>query len=229
MKDTELHPSLRQSLFITGTDTGVGKTTVTVAILRALARSGLRAAGMKPVAAGATMTSHGWRNDDALDLAAASNVQLPYEVLNPCCLPNATSPHLAAIDAEAQIKIAGILSAFEQIKLRSDVVMVEGAGGWLVPISAAAPGDAGQTMQDVAQALGLPVVLVVGLRLGCLNHALLTAMAIEKSGLPLAGWIANPIDPHFVEVEGERYVESLCARLTAPLLWRAPPGILPGQ
>lgn len=227
MNDTALHPALRQSLFITGTDTGVGKTTVTVAILRALVRSGLRAAGMKPVAAGATMTSHGWRNDDALDLAAASNVQLPYETLNPCCLPTPTSPHLAALDAGAEIRIPAILSAFEQIRGQSDLVLVEGAGGWLVPIGASDHGDASQTMQDLAQALALPVVLVVGLRLGCLNHALLTAAAIQQSGLPLAGWIANPIDPDFGEAD--RYVDSLRSRLTAPLLWRAPRAILPGQ
>lgn len=227
MNDTELHPALRQSLFITGTDTEVGKTTVAVALLRALVRSGLRAAGMKPVAAGATMTSHGWRNDDALDLAAAGNVQLPYEILNPCCLPNPTAPHLAAMDAGISIKIAPIVSAFEQIRSRSDVTIVEGAGGWLAPIGPDNPQDGGQTMQDLAQALGLPVVLVVGLRLGCLNHALLTAAAIEKSGLPFAGWIANPIDPHFVEAQ--RYIDSLGTRLTAPLLWRAPRGILPGQ
>jgi dethiobiotin synthetase len=227
MNDAELHPALRQSLFITGTDTGVGKTTVAVALLRALVRSGLRVSGMKPVAAGATMTSHGWRSDDALDLAAAGNVQLPYEILNPCCLPTPTSPHLAAQDAGVSIQIDPIVLAFEQIRSRSDVTIVEGAGGWLVPIAGASPGDGGKTMQDLAQALGLPVVLVVGLRLGCLNHALLTAAAIEKSGLSFAGWIANPIDPHFVEAE--RYIDSLRARLTSPLLWRAPQGILPGQ
>jgi dethiobiotin synthetase len=227
MTDADLHPALRQSLFITGTDTEVGKTTVSVALLRALVRAGLRASGMKPVAAGATMTSHGWRNDDALELAAAGNVQLPYEILNPICLATPTSPHLAAEDVGIMIELEPIMSAFEYIKSRSDVTIVEGAGGWFAPIGAATPGNPGQTMQDLAQALGLPVVLVVGLRLGCLNHALLTAAAIRGSGLPFAGWIANPIDPHFVEAG--RYIDSLSARLTAPLLWRAPRGILPGQ
>ena len=227
MNEAELHPVLRQSLFITGTDTEVGKTTVATALLRSLARTGLRAAGMKPVAAGAAMTSHGWRNDDALDLAAASNVQLPYALLNPCCLPTPTSPHLAAEDAGVVIEIAPIVAAFEQIKKLSDLVIVEGAGGWLAPIGGSQAGDGDKTMQDVAVALGLPVVLVVGLRLGCLNHALLTAAAIERSGLVFAGWIANPIDPHFPETE--RYVDSLAARLVAPLVWRAPQGILPGQ
>jgi dethiobiotin synthetase len=222
-----LHQALRQSLFIAGTDTGVGKTTVAVQLLRALAGTGLKVAAMKPVAAGATMTPHGWRNDDALDLAAAANVRIPYEWLNPCCLPEPTSPHLAAQDAGTSIEMAPILSAFEQIKARSELIIVEGAGGWLAPVSSGGPQGRFQTMQDVALALGLPVVLVVGLRLGCLNHALLTAAAIERAGLPLAGWIPNPIDPHFADAG--RYIDFLAGHLAAPLLWRAPRVILPGQ
>jgi len=227
MNPAELHPALRQSLFITGTDTGVGKTTVSVLLLRALASSGLRAAGMKPVAAGATMTSHGWRNDDALDLAAAGNVDIPYAWLNPCCLPAATAPHIAAQSAGTSIEIAPIKAAFANIRTRSDVIIVEGAGGWFVPLDAAGPHDHGQTMQDVAQVLQLPVVLIVGLRLGALNHALLSAEAILRSGLPFAGWIANPIDPQFPDAG--MYVEYLTRRLAAPLLWKAPRVILPGQ
>ncbi len=227
MNPVALHPALRQSLFITGTDTGVGKTTVSVLLLRALASSGLRAAGMKPVAAGATMTSHGWRNDDALDLAAAGNVDIPYAWLNPCCLPAATAPHIAAHEAGIGIEMDSIKSAFASIKTRSDVIIVEGAGGWLVPLDPAGPQDHGQTMQDVAQMLQLPVVLVVGLRLGALNHALLTTDAILRSGLPFAGWVANPVDPQFSDAG--RYVEYLTRRLAAPLLWKAPRVILPGQ
>lgn len=227
MNEVELHPALRQSLFIAGTDTGVGKTTVAVQLLRALAGTGLKVAAMKPVAAGATLTSHGWRNDDALDLAAAANVRIPYEWLNPCCLPVPTSPHLAALDAGISIEIPRILSAFEQIKSRSDLVVVEGAGGWLAPISSGGTQGRFQTMQDVALALGLPVVLVVAMRLGCLNHSLLTAAAIERSGLPLAGWIANPIDPHFADAG--RCIDTLAGHLAVPLLWRAPRVILPGQ
>lgn len=227
MMEQDLHPALRQSLFIAGTDTEVGKTTVATALLRALAGTGLRAAGMKPVAAGAAMTSHGWRNDDALDLAAAGNVPLPYAWLNPYCLPTPTAPHLAARDVGISIEIRQIVAAFEQIRIRSDVIVVEGAGGWLAPIGSGIPGGEPRTMQEVAVALGLPVVLVVGLRLGCLNHALLTVAAIERSGLPLAGWIANPIDAHFPDAG--RYVDELTGRLVAPLLWRAPRVILPGQ
>jgi dethiobiotin synthetase len=123
--------------------------------------------------------------------------------------------------------MAPILAAYEQIRSRSDAILVEGAGGWFAPIGLGGPGDERQTMQDVAQVLALPVVLVVGVRLGCLNHAMLTAAAISRSGLPFAGWIANPVDPQFTDAEA--YIDSLCSRLVAPLLWRAPQGILPGQ
>lgn len=226
--NSRLHPGLRQSLFVAGTDTGVGKTFVATRLLGMLAAAGSRVAGMKPVAAGAEMTSHGLRNDDALDLAAAGNVRLPYELTNPICLERPTSPHLAAEDAGKRIEVGIILTAFEQIMARSDLVIVEGAGGWLAPIGAPSrPGDPGPTMQEIALALGLPVVLVVGLRLGCLNHALLTADAIRRSGLPLAGWIANPVDHTFEDAP--RYVDSLRQRLPEPLLWTAPPVILPGQ
>jgi dethiobiotin synthetase len=224
MTTTGLHPSLRQSLFVTGTDTGVGKTTVTIALMRMLVATGRRVAGMKPVAAGAELTSHGWRNDDALDLAAAGNVPLPYEWINPVCLPRPTSPHLAALDAGVEIEIGAISAAFDLIRPKSDLVLVEGAGGWLAPVSS---GNPCRTMQDVALALGLPVVMVVGVRLGCLNHAMLTEAAIARSGLPLVGWIANPVDPHFPDAD--RYVASLVEELAAPLLWRAPRVILPGQ
>jgi dethiobiotin synthetase len=224
----DLHPSLRQSIFLAGTDTGAGKTWVAARLLEAHVAAGRRAAGMKPVAAGAAMTSHGWRNDDALDLAAAGNVRLPYEVTNPCCFPDATAPHLAAHRAGSAVDIDGIRVAFDRITRETDVIVVEGAGGWLAPIATPlCRGEVGPTMADVARAIGLPVVLVVGLRLGCLNHALLTADAIQRSRLPFAGWIANPIDPTFPDVA--EYVESLTDRLPSPLLWVAPQVILPSQ
>ena len=182
---------LATSVFIAGTDTGVGKTHVAVALLRCLAATGRRVAGMKPVAAGAALTADGLRNDDALALAGAASVRLPYALLNPVCLPLATSPHLAARAAGQPIEIAALVKAHALIAAQADIVIVEGAGGWLAPI-----GDR-ETMQDVAVALNLPVLLVVGLRLGCINHTLLTANAIRSSGLALAGWIANPVDPSF--------------------------------
>lgn len=212
---------LRRSHFLAGTDTGVGKTWVAARLLQACAARGQRAAGMKPVAAGAEVTPDGLRNDDALELLAASNVWLPYALCNPCCLPLATSPHLAARAAGAEIKISAIVAAFDRITQLSDVIIAEGAGGWLAPLGPPSqPGTVGPTMQEVALALGLPVVLVVGLRLGCLNHALLTADAIRRSGLPLAGWIANPVDMDFPD--SGQYVAALEERLTEPLLWRVP-------
>ncbi|MGC4029225.1 MAG: dethiobiotin synthase [Steroidobacteraceae bacterium] len=212
---SRLDPLLRQSLFVAGTDTGVGKTWVTTRLLRAWVREGCRAAGMKPVAAGAERAAGGLRNEDALALQAAGNVALPYEVLNPCCLARPTSPHLAAQETGVSISCDTIKSNFDRIVSLSDLVAVEGAGGWWAPIGE--PGHAGErgpTMEDVARALGLPVLLVVGVRLGSLNHALLTAAAIRGCGLRLAAWVANPIDPGFEDCAA--YVESLQRRLPAP-------------
>ncbi len=212
-----LPPALRQSLFIAGTDTGVGKTWVATRLLRALSASGIRAAGMKPVAAGADVGPEGPRNEDAVALLAAAGVSLPYDLVNPCCLLHATSPHLAAARERTCIDIAAISAAYDGIRRASDAIIVEGAGGWLAPVGdPAQSGSPGPTMQEVAIALDLPVLLVVGIRLGCLSHALLTADAIQRCGLPLAGWIANPIDPHFTD--GPQYVESLALRLPAPRL-----------
>lgn len=217
------------AVFITGTDTGVGKTHVALALIRGLVRDGRRVAAMKPVAAGATRETAATsetvarrntgatretsairqpgalHNEDALLLAAAANVAVPYETLNPYCLAPPISPHIAAEEAGIVIDPAVIRREFEKIASLADCVVVEGAGGWLAPISRT------QTMEDVAVALDLPVVLVVGLRLGCLNHALLTASAVRASGLKLAHWIANEIEPQF-----ERSAENV-ARLSAAL------------
>jgi dethiobiotin synthetase len=213
--------AIDQSVFITGTDTGVGKTRVAVALIRQLAAAGRRVAAMKPVAAGSFETSHGPRNDDALDLAAAASVRLPYELVNPCCLALASSPHLAARAAGLRIELAPLLAAYARIAARADIVVVEGAGGWCVPLAdPAGPGEPGLTMPDLARALGLPVVLVVGVRLGCINHALLSAAAIRADGLQLAGWVANLLDPQFPGAD--QYVEALAARLPAPCLGQLP-------
>jgi dethiobiotin synthetase len=206
------------SVFIAGTDTGVGKTHVAVRLIRGLASQGLRVAAMKPVAAGAARTPHGLRNDDALQLAAAANVDAPYDLVNPVCLELATSPHLAARAAGVTIDIAAIVAAYTQLAARSDVVVVEGAGGWLAP-TGEATGDAA-TMQDIAVALRLPVILVVGLRLGALSHALLTVAAIERSGLRVAGWVANALRAAVAAGfdAGDDYTRTLEARLAAPRL-----------
>ena len=209
------------SVFVTGTDTGVGKTRVALQIVQQLVTQGQRVAAMKPVAAGGFQTSHGLRNDDALDLSAVANVRLPYDLVNPCCFALATSPHLAARAAGRRIDIPALVSAYETIAGAANVVIVEGAGGWLVPIGEPeARQSPGPTMEALAQALGLPVVLVVGIRLGCLSHALLTAAAIKASGLPLAGWVGVVLDPHFPGADD--YVASLDVRLPAPRL-----GLLP--
>jgi dethiobiotin synthetase len=175
--------------FVTGTDTGVGKTEVACLLTRGLVASGLKVGVMKPVAAGAFPTPDGPRNEDALALMACANLEARYETVNPFCLAEPIAPHIAAADAGIRIRTADIVECFDALKRQADCIVVEGAGGWLVPISAQ------ETMADVARALALPVVLVVGLRLGCLSHTLLTAQAIEASGLALAGWIGNGIDP----------------------------------
>lgn len=205
----ELHPALRQSVFVAGTDTSVGKTFIATRLLKAWVAAGYRAAGMKPVAAGADRTPDGLRNDDALALLAAGNVPMPYVRCNPVCLQRPTSPHLAAREEGIDIDIDSIGLDFRLIVSETDLILIEGAGGWLTPIN-----QAGATMADVARALDLPVLLVVGIRLGALNHALLTAEAIGRSGLKLAGWVANPIDPAFPDEAA--YVETLERLLPAP-------------
>jgi len=194
--------------FITGTDTGVGKTRVAAALLAALARSGIPAAGMKPVASGCRETAQGLRNEDAERLAMAGAVRAAYALINPYALPEPVAPHLAARAAGVEIRLDVIRAAFEQMAARAPWVVVEGAGGWLTPI------NRDQTMADVAKALGLPVILVVGLRLGCLNHALLTAAAIRRCGLALAGWVANRLDPGMQRLEEN--IETLSERLEVP-------------
>jgi dethiobiotin synthetase len=169
------------------------------------------------VAAGADPGPEGPRNEDALALLAASSVSLRYEQVNPCCLRSATSPHLAARRESSSIDIEEIKSTFAAIQSISDVIIVEGAGGWMAPIADPVhAGEAGPTMQDIALVLRLPVLLVVGIKLGCISHALLTAAAIERSGLPLAGWVANPVAPDFTD--HAEYVQSLALRLPAPQL-----------
>lgn len=200
------------SIFVTGTDTGVGKTLVSAALLHALARHYPRVVGMKPVAAGTTLVDGVQANDDVLALRAASNCRVPPELDNPVLLPDPLSPHIAAKRVGVEISIAHLVACHQQLLKQADAVVVEGAGGFMVPLSDT------QTGADLAQALGLPVVLVVGLRLGCLNHALLTAWAIRARGLTLAGWVANHVDPNML-AQAENIV-FLQQQLQAPLLAR---------
>lgn len=176
---------MTRGFFVTGTDTGVGKTLVSCALLRVARNAGLHAVGMKPVATGCRMTPSGPRNEDADALLAASNVPAEYDEVNPVALPLATSPELAARAAGTEIEVEHVRAAYFRLVSRADFVVVEGAGGWYAPI---APG---RTMADLARAFELPVLLVVGIRLGCLSHARLTIEAVARAGLPLAGVIAN--------------------------------------
>ncbi|HET9106086.1 MAG TPA: dethiobiotin synthase [Steroidobacteraceae bacterium] len=203
-----------KGIFVTGTDTGVGKTVVSAALTRALAARGIRVAVMKPVASGSDATPQGLRNSDALALMAAANFGAAYDIVNPYCFAPPISPHIAAREAGVEIDLALLRSRFDALAGSSDYVIVEGAGGWLAPI-----GDAA-AMADLAAALALPVLLVVGLRLGCLNHALLTRESLRTRGAAFAGWIANAIDPDF-----ERAAENLAtltARLGGPPLAHVP-------
>jgi dethiobiotin synthetase len=180
------------ALFVVGTDTGVGKTHATCALLQALARRYPRVCGMKPIAAGGVQTADGFSNEDSLAHRAASTVRVPPALDNPILLPEPLSPHLAAARAGTAIDFDVVLDAVAELRERTDALLVEGAGGFLVPLSET------RTGADLAVALQLPLVLVVGMRLGCLNHALLTAEAIRARGLTLAGWIANRVDPDFL-------------------------------
>ncbi len=167
--------------YVTGTDTGIGKSVVSAALLCALRTAGRRAVGMKPVASGCELTPQGWRNEDALALQAASDPRPAYEDINPYALPQPLAPELAAADAGVTIALPTIVSAYARLAQQADAVVVEGVGGWAAPISATLD------QVDVVQALELPVVMVVGLRLGCINHARLTARAIAADGVAPAG------------------------------------------
>jgi dethiobiotin synthetase len=182
--------------FITGTDTGVGKTWATLCLMSVLQRRGLQVAAMKPVATGAVFNEDRWVNEDALALQRAASMALPYASVNPYLFEPPVSPHIAAELTGRPIDLAPIVRAFRELHERADWVLVEGVGGWKTPLSPR------EKVADLAEALGLPVILVVGLRLGCLNHALLTHEAIEASGVHFVGWIANHVArdfPHAAE------------------------------
>ena len=202
---------MSQAYFLTGTDTEIGKTFITCALLHHATRRGLRAVGIKPVAAG---TDAAGTNEDVENIRAASNVALPREIINPYCFSAAIAPHLAAAEANIAIDFVRIIAACAAARQQSDLLIVEGAGGFRVPLGV------DRDSADLAVALGLPVILVVGLRLGCINHALLTAEAIAARGLTLAGWVANRIDPQMARVDDN--IAALHERLGAPLIGSVP-------
>lgn len=207
------------TFFIAGTDTGVGKTHATCALLHLLRARGNQVCGMKPVASGCTETPQGLRNDDALALQAASSSPMPYEWINPVALREPLSPHLAAAHEGVEIRLAPLNEAFERLRGMHDDVLVEGVGGWLVPLSRSL------LASDIARQWQLPVILVVGLRLGCINHALLSARAIATDGCRLVGWIGNRIDPAMDAVDEN--IETLRHQLPAPCLGILPHGVPP--
>lgn len=209
-------------VFVAGTDTGIGKTAVSAALLAALNRGGRRAVGMKPVASGCARGPDGLRNDDARLLIAHSAGAPDYAQVNPYALPEAVAPHLAALGAGVEIRLDPIVAGFAALSTSADCVIVEGVGGWAVPLSPV-------LMQaDLVRALRLPVILVIGLRLGCLNHALLSARAIEADGCRLIGWIGNRIDPAMARADDN--IATLRDRLAVPCLGLLPhlPGADPG-
>ncbi|RDS83252.1 dethiobiotin synthase [Dyella psychrodurans] len=211
---------MSRSLFVAGTDTGIGKTHTACTLLHALRATGRSVCGMKPVASGCVETPQGLRNEDALALLAAGSAPAPsYEEINPVALHEPLSPHLAAKHEGVTIALPVVHAAFHHLADRYDTVVVEGVGGWRVPL---APN---LFASDIARSLSLPVVLVVGLRLGCLSHALLTAEAIVADGCRLVGWIGNRIDTHMDAVEEN--IDTLRALLPAPCLGILPHGLAP--
>lgn len=200
--------------FITGTDTGVGKTAVTLGLMQALQDRGNTVVGMKPVAAGCEQTPAGLRNDDALRLQQQASIALDYALVNPCAFAPSIAPHIAAEQAGVRLDIDDIYGKYNQLCDVSDYVLVEGAGGWQVPL------NEDETLADLAVRLNLDVIMVVGIRLGCLNHALLTAAAITASGCTLAGWVANQLPP--LPECAQENINYLKSSISVPLL-----GVLP--
>ncbi len=203
-----------RSIFVTGTDTEIGKTHATLALMGALQKKGLRVGGMKPVASGCESTVDGLRNEDAMQIMQQASYLCDYDLINPYAFTESIAPHIAAKKAEIEIKLDHIEAAFNILQSRFDCVIVEGVGGWCVPL-----GDH-SSLADVPQKLELPVILVVGLRLGCISHTLLSVDKICADGLELIGWVANHIDPEYDEAE--ETINTIKARISAPLLARFP-------
>ena len=201
---------MARGYFVTGTDTGVGKTTFAVALIHALQQRGLRVAAMKPVAAGGALIEGRWLNEDVLALSAAANVKADLQRMNPYAFMPPIAPHIAAAQMNVEIELDKILSAYAALSAQADAVVVEGAGGFCVPLGARLD------TADLARALNLPIILVVGMRLGCLNHALLTAEAIAHRDMKWAGWVASILEPEMPALTEN--IATLEARLPAPLL-----------
>lgn len=200
--------------FVTGTDTGCGKTEVSLGLMAALQSSGLNVLGMKPVASGCRQEAAGLRNEDAMRLQAQCSAQTPYALVNPYAFALPIAPHIAATEAGVEISLARIEEAYWTLADAADRVIVEGVGGWLVPLGPEL------FVSDIPKTLGLPVILVVGLKLGCLNHALLSMESIRLTGGVLIGWVANTIDPDMLYRDAN--LATLAAMIEAPCLGVVP-------
>lgn len=212
---------MNQGFFVTGTDTGVGKTLISTALIHALRDEGLRVSGMKPVASGCIDTDYGRRNEDADRLFQAANVSADYDLICPYRFMPPIAPHIAAQEEGIDINTEHILQCYQKLQSCSDAVVVEGVGGWQVPIKE------DQFMSDLAVLIGLPVIIVVGARLGCINHALLTAANVLASGLAVAGWVYNQLDPDMQQLSEvkqslQRYMP---ATMLAEILFQHDPDI----
>lgn len=206
----------KKTFFVTGTDTGVGKTMVSAAILEAAKTAGLRTLAMKPIASGCDETPDGLRNEDALALQKAMTEDLAYDVINPIALKPAIAPHVAAVQAGKTVTAQRLIGFCRGLQIRpADLMLVEGAGGWRVPL------NEHETYAALPRELGMPVIVVVSLKLGCINHALLTAEAIRSDGLQVAAWVANRAEPETMSCERET-LDYLMSHMAAPCL-----GVLP--
>ena len=211
---------MNKGFFIAGTDTNVGKTHFSVGLVHALRQSGKKVAVMKPIASGGNYDSGELRNDDAQQLLEASGLDIPYELVNPYVFEAPVAPHIAAAENNIDISIPYIIDAYTQLTEHADVVIVEGVGGWQVPLNVSTEHLQQRTMAQLAEQLKLPVIMVVGMQLGCLNHALLTVQSIKQSKVKLHGWVANTL-----EDEMSRYdenIETLKVLINEPLLAEIP-------
>jgi len=205
---------MNKGYFITGTDTDVGKTWISLGIVEALKQQGKKVGVMKPVSAGCEKTANGLRNEDALLLQKHSNIEQDYELINPYAFEPAIAPHIAAADTGVRMDIETLYQNLQTIEQQSDCVVVEGAGGWMVPLNDF------QTMADLAKRFQMPVILVVGMRLGCLSHALLTVEAIRATGVPLVGWVANQVSAEMNCLDEN--IKTLQQMIDAPMLGQVP-------
>ena len=211
---------MRKGFFITGTDTGVGKTHFSVALVHALRNQGKTVAVMKPIASGGNYDTGELRNEDAQLLLDACGLDIPYELVNPYVFEAPVAPHIAAAENNIDISIPYIMDAYQQLTEHADVVVVEGAGGWQVPLSIGSEMSYHRTMAQLAEQLKLPVIMVVGMRLGCINHALLTAESIQQSKVKFYGWVANSLEEEMLRYEEN--IDTLKSMLIPSLLSEIP-------